>query len=423
MPPRPSFFLTWQTLLAGALGVVAGLALARPDAGPLALAGKEVCTLAGAVFIAWMRALAVVSIVSGVVLGLVGLEPMRSLKRLLAKTAGWIAASNLLAVAVALWVALGVSTRFPGQEFTHPAGFGVLSRDEGLAATLSWGWLGLVGLCLGVGYYRNQIEEGHARLLGRFCQGLEETLDPMLARTRRIMPVGVFALLASETTSQALFAWQSTAGTYWRLLAAPLIGWAIYGLVLLPAVLWGLTRINPLTYLGAMVPAIFTALAGRSVEAALPLTLDAVRRQGGVTNRIASVTLPVCAALHRDGLALGWAAVAVSLSRHAGTNVDLAALGGILATAWLTGCGAGALLMSAPGLTATAFLGLSGWSGGEGMVLGLILERLIAMGGGAVSVFSQTCAAAVIAHSEGERALLSLPVPEDALTLGIEPEF
>ncbi len=167
----------------------------------------------------------------------------------------------------------------------------------------------------------------------------------------------------------------------------------------------------------------FTALAGRSVEAALPLTLDTVRRQGGVPNRIASVTLPLCAALHRDGLALGWVAVAVSLSRRAGMSVDVTTLAGILAIAWLTGCGAGALTMSAPGLLATAFLGLSGSSAGEGMVFGLILERLMAMGGGAVSVFSQTCAAAVIAHSEGERALLSLPVPDGPLGLDGEPEF
>ncbi len=423
MSPRPHFLLTWQTLLAGALGVGAGLALARPGAGPLALAGREVCALTGAVFTAWMRALAVVSVVSGIVLGLGGLETMRGLKRLLGKTAAWMAASTLLAVVVAMWVALGVSTRFPAEVFTRAADFSGVARDARLAAVLNWGWLGLVGLCLGIGYYRNQIEEGHARLLGRFCQGLEETLEPMLARTRRVLPLGVFALLASETTSQALFAWQSTVGTYWRLLAAPLVGWAVYGLVFLPGVLWGLTRINPLTFLGTMVPAMLTALAGRSVEGALPLTLDAVRRQGGVPNRIASVTLPLCAALHRDGLALGWAAVAVSLSRHAGTSIDLATLAGILATAWLAGCGAGALTLGAPGLTATAFLGLSGWSGGEGMALGLILERLLAMGGGAVSVFSQTCAAAVIAHSEGERALLSLPVPAAALALDGEPEF
>lgn len=399
------------------------MAIARPDAGPLAVAGQQACALAGAAFMAWMRALAVASVVSGVVLGLAGLEPMRGLRRLLGKTAAWMAASSVLAVAVALWVALGLSTRFPAQAFTRPADFSALARDERLASAISWGWLGLVCLCLGIGYYRNQIEEGHARLLGRFCQGLEETLDPMLAWTRRLLPIGVFALMAAETSSQALFAWQSTAGTYWRLLAAPLIGWAIYGLVLLPVALWGITRMNPLKYLGAMAPAILTALAGRSVESALPLALDAARRQGGISNRIASVTLPICAALHRDGLALGWAAVAVSLSRRAGTSVDLAALGGILVTAWLMGCGAGALTMSAPGLTATAFLGLSGWSGGEGMALGLILERLMAMGGGAVSVFSQTCAAAAIAHSEGERALLSLPALEDMPMLENEPEF
>ena len=183
---------------------------------------------------AWMRALAVVSIVTGIVLGLVGLEPMRALRRLLGKTVAWMAASSLLAVVVAMWVALGLSTRFPAQEFARPAGFGGFNHDEHLVSTLTWGWLGLVGLCLGIGYYRNQIEEGHAKLLSRFCQGLESILDPMLTRTRRLMPLGIFALLASETTSQALFAWQSTAGTYWRLLAAPLTGWAIYGLVLLP---------------------------------------------------------------------------------------------------------------------------------------------------------------------------------------------
>ena len=213
MPPRPSYFLTWQALLAVALGIVAGLAMGRPDAGPLASVGQQACALVGAVFVGWMRALAVLSVVSGVVLGLVGLEPMRALKRLLGKTVAWIGASTLLAVAVALWVALGLSTRFPAREFIRPADFGALARDGRLVATLSWGWLGLVALSFGIGYYRNQIEEGHARMLGRFCQGLEEMLDFMLARTRRALPVGLFALLASETASQAGFAWQTTRAT------------------------------------------------------------------------------------------------------------------------------------------------------------------------------------------------------------------
>ena len=201
------------------------------------------------------------------------------------------------------------------------------------------------------------------------------------------------------------------------------MGWTIYGLVLLPAVLWGMTRINPLRYLGALMPAVFTALAGHAVEPALPLALDAVRQQGGVPNRIASVALPLCAAVHRDGLALGWAAVAVSLSRHAGTSVGSGTLGGILTTAWLVGCGAGALTMSAPGVTAAAFLGFAGWTSGEGIALGLILERIIAAGGAAVSVLSHACAAAIIAYSEGERALVSLPAPEGTLAIEGEPEF
>ena len=178
MPPRPSFLLTWQALLAGALGIVAGLAFARPDAGPLAPAAQEACVLVGAVFMGWMRALAVVSIVSGVVLGLVGLEPTRALKRLLGKTAVWIAGSSLLAVAVALWVALGLSTRFPAQEFIRPAGFGVLAHDGRLAATLGWGWLGLVGLSLGIGYYRNQIEEGTRAPAGSFLPGTGRNARP-----------------------------------------------------------------------------------------------------------------------------------------------------------------------------------------------------------------------------------------------------
>ncbi len=390
-------------VLGGLLGVWVGAASGDPGGmGALAQAVGLGCEMGAFATLTILRALAIPLIVSSLVLGGVGLEAMRGMGRLVVKTCAWIVGSTAVAAMIGLGVGWCAGSKVAAAKFhgvpTLPLGWPEQSN-------WTWGWLGLVCLSLGFGYYRNQIEEGHGRLLGRFCQALEEMIEPLLRWTRAISAVGIFFLTASVAARHVPFVLNLPRGdlpaSHFNYAHAALVlaGAVAAYLLALSLVVWGLARVNPWRLFGALTPAMLAAATGQSVEAALPWTMDAVRRQGGVSNRVAGPTLSICAVLHRDGVALLWTVALFCLGRPATLNGSWDLPVGTVLAAILLGCG-GSALIAQGGLTPLLVMALSTGEGGE--MLPNVLALSIALLGSAISVFSHACATLVIARSEGE---------------------
>jgi proton glutamate symport protein len=356
--------------------------------------------LLGRMFLAVGTWLAVPLIFASIVRGADGLEPMRGVARLAWKTGGWIAGSSAVAAAVGLGVALLLRPPVPNIRWaTGATGVAPYSFEGEM-------WTAFVLIAVGLGLYRNQIEETRARLLLRLATAIDESLTLLLEWAVRIVPAAVFCLALTSSAASL-----GSADNFHRvpgLLGALLVGWLIYGAVVLPLILLGFARVNPWRYLLAVGSPLATALAGGSPPQVFALTLDRVRTEAGVSNRVGSVTLAACTALLRDGQTLGWSLAAAWMFFPAPNAVQC---GEIFLATWLVGC-AGAAVVGA----AAPLLVLSSIPGAlpdGGFLLGLGV--LISLAGNAVSVFSHTCAAAVIARSEGETNFLRTP-PHSALS-------
>ena len=416
MHPRLRPSLSFQIALALVFGVAIGAAVGGSKAfSPLAGLLEQACGLVGFLALGWLRALAVPLIVSSTVLGGVGLEPMRSMGKLAGKTLQWIVLTSLLAVAVAVGVALLAGSNLAPE--VRLAGQDNFPRWQD-AYYWTGGWLGLVLVSLAFGYYRNQIEEGRGRMFTRFCQGIEEMLIPILRWTRACSALGIFFLTIPATAMCVslvrMFPEDRTASFqpfYVDGLLTLLATLAVYTLAL-SLLVWWKARVNPWRLVPSLLPAILIAASGQSLEAALPLTMDALRRRAGVSNRVASVTLPLCAALHRDGMALGWASVVLCVGRSSSTFVHWTTLSYTVLAAVVVGCGLGAL-SGKSGLVPLLFLGVANvfYVNDFPIVLGAVIASL----GGAVSVFSHACAAVIIARGEGEYWVPGPPPNPDEL--------
>ncbi len=383
------------TVVACLAGLLAGrlLGYLPPAAGQLIALCAQM--LAHAVLAAG-KCLAAPLMLASIIVGANGLEAMRGVARLTWKTGAWIAGSSALAVLTGLITGL----------LTRPRG--------GIAASLpryhgeldqigAWGgefWLGLILVALALGVYRNQIEESRGRLLLRFSMAINETLTLLLDWAAAFIPAIVFCLALGTSAEFPLYSgsdWQEEKALC-RALAA---GWIVYGCVLLPLSLLVFARVNPWRYTRAVGAAVLAGLAGGSPVEVFALTLEGAHGQAGISNRVVGVTLAGCAALLRDGQALGWTLLATWLL-PAGLWHG-AALLPFLLSGWLLGCGlavwAGA---SAYIVVAGSVLGFAGARNGE-LVLAMLAIGTV---GNAVTVFSHTCAAAVIARSEGETNLL-----------------
>lgn len=398
-----------QILLAAAAGIA--LSAFFGTVGDASLSWVTLCRCLAAsganLFLIWSRALAVPLILASLILGAVGLEPMRALAKITRRTLAWMAVSSLLAVLAGAAAAF-VLPPVRGEWNTLSAVFSrVLDPRLNQNVTLPWGWAALVLLGLGFAYYRNQIEEGPGRMLIRFCQAIMDTLTPLLNWTLRLAPVGVFLLVlmvpvlpqrVNGDMTPALFGSEYT--ILWYLLKSLIVGWFLFAAVLLPLLFWMLTRIPPWAYLPKLLPAALVAFGSGELEPALPLTMHCVRQELNVSNRVAGVVLSLGAAFQREGLALGLVAVSFCHWRMEPGTGDWRFLVGVLLAGWLLGLAS--RLVTYPSGSLITILSLSMGGLYKDIFVLLMLSRFVSMGGAAVSVLSHACAAGVIARGEGE---------------------
>ena len=97
----------------------------------------------------------------------------------------------------------------------------------------------------------------------------------------------------------------------------------LHGAVVLPSILYALTRINPLTFWRATRPALITAFATSSSAATLPVSLHCATDGLKVKPEVAGFVLPLGATVNMDGTALYEAAAALFVANLVGIELSL----------------------------------------------------------------------------------------------------
>ncbi len=141
--------------------------------------------------------------------------------------------------------------------------------------------------------------------------GFNEAVMQIVHWIMFLAPIGIFGLIAGRIGKAEGFV------GFWPELVAigkysvtVILGLGIHGIVVLPILLLILGRRNPLGYVRGMGTALLNAFSTASSSATLPLTMQGVEDQNGISNRTASFVLPLGATINMDGTAL-YEAVAV----------------------------------------------------------------------------------------------------------------
>lgn len=160
----------------------------------------------------------------------------------------------------------------------------------------------------------------------RFRQ-LRSLIDELLALCllivgwiMRLAPLGLAALLLQLVATQDL-ALLGSLGAF----SGVVIGTTLlHGLIVLPALLWLITRVSPLTFFKGAREALLTAFVTSSSAATLPITLRCTEQHLHVRQDVARFVVPLGATLNMDGTALYEAAAALFVARLAGIELDVA---------------------------------------------------------------------------------------------------
>ena len=149
-----------------------------------------------------------------------------------------------------------------------------------------------------------------------------------------------------------------------------------------------------------MTTPLLTAFSTSSSSATLPLTMDAVENNDGVSNKITSFVLPLGATVNMDGTALYECVAAMFIAQAYGVDLSFMQQIIVVFTALLASIGAAGIPMA--GLVMISVILSAVGLPLEGVGLILAVDRILDMCRTSVNVWSDSCGAVIIAKTEGE---------------------
>lgn len=151
---------------------------------------------------------------------------------------------------------------------------------------------------------------------------LQEFFDLLMIVVGWVMqlaPLGVMALLLKLVATQNVVVLSSLATFVATMLGTTLF----HGMVVLPAILYLVVRMSPITFWKGARPALITAFATSSSAATLPVTLRSLENDLKVNPDVAGFVAPLGAQVNMDGTALYEAAAALFIANLCGIELTL----------------------------------------------------------------------------------------------------
>jgi Na+/H+-dicarboxylate symporter len=226
-----------------------------------------------------------------------------------------------------------------------------------------------------------------------FFSGVNAVVLAIVDIIMRFAPIGVFALLASLSIDlellQALSVYSLNV----------VLGLAVMVFVTYPMLLKLFTSVKYKHFARSILPAQILGFSTSSSAATLPVTMDCVEKNLGVSEEISSFVLPLGATINMDGTSIHQGVSAVFIAQAFGIDLTLGQQLTILMTAVLASIGAAAV----PGAGMIMLIIVLEAVGLDpaGLALVLAVDRPLDMLRTAVNVTGDSAVATIIAESEG----------------------
>lgn len=418
--------LHWQILIALLLAVIAGT-LSGDDASLFGITFYSGYEFFGNLFLNALKMLIVPLIVSSIIVGIAGIGSSSALGRLGGKTLLYYMSTSLIAILIGLVmvnvIEPGVIDGEPVKDLVGLTGNidDIKDKVEGkgagdvvdvflrmvptniVSAAAAGQMLGLIFFSLLFGYFLTRIKEAYSASLYNFWQGVYEVMMLITEWVMKFAPLGVFALVAKVVATTGLDAFLPLMLFF----VTVVLALGLHFSVVMPLLLRVVGRVNPWRHYRAMLPALLTAFSTSSSSATLPMTIECVEKNAGVSNKTSSFVLPLGATINMDGTALYECVAAIFIAQAYGIELSFATQFLIVMVALLTSIGVAGIPSAS--LVAISIILIAIGLPIEAIGLILAVDRLLDMCRTTVNVFSDSCGAVIIARSEGEQDILTKP--------------
>lgn len=397
----------WKILIALTLGVLAGI---------FATGYVTYISWMGDLFLKLLKMVIIPLIVSSIIAGVAGIGSAEGIGRLGLKTISFYIFTSLFAILLGLFLVnllkpgIGVDFSFAEKIDSLPVADQSLGQillnsiPENIFRNLAQGdMLPIIVFAMVFGFFTNMVEHKYRKPVVDFFNAVTEVIMKITKAVIKLTPIGVFAIMATVISKYASDAasLQRLASGMGLYMLCVLLGLVLHTFITLHSTMYFLARIKPLKHFRNMSVPLLTAFSTSSSNATLPLTMAAVEQKDGVSNKIASFTLPLGATINMNGTALYECVAVIFISQAYGIDLSFAQQVTVVLTALLAAIGSAGIPMA--GLVMMTIVLSAVGLPLEGIGLILAVDRLLDMFRTTVNVYGDTCAAAVIAKSEGEK--------------------
>lgn len=399
--------LPWQILIAIVLGVIFGIFFYDYI---------SYIQWAGEMFLRALKMIIIPIIFTSLTMGVASIGNSKDLGRIAGKTFLFYIVTTLIAATIGLTLVNAIK---PG----IGADIGLEEKVETVAATqnsfidqiiniipsnifadmANGNILPLIFFSILFGFFITQVNEKSKTVLTDFFSSAYDVVIKITMFIIKFAPIGVFSIVANMIAKQAgdterLMTVLSSLGLFVIIVWA---GCITQMFIVLPAIVRFIGKINPYKHMNKMSTAILTAFSTCSSAAALPISLRDSQDKVGISNKIASFTLPLGATINMNGTALYESVAVLFIAQAYGVDLSIAQQIMVVATVLLAAIGTASIPMA--GLVMLSVVLTVAGLPLEGIGLVLAVEQLCDMPRTATNSYGDMCAAVVIAKTEGEK--------------------
>lgn len=172
--------------------------------------------------------------------------------------------------------------------------------------------LGLLLFCIIFGILISRLKEKTV-ILKQFFESMLEVVMQLVRIAMLYSPIGIFFLIVAKILEMDDLA--DFVGSLGLYMVTVLAGLFLHGLIILPLILFIVTRINSFKFIRGMTQALVTAFGTGSSSATLPVTYRCVEENNNIDPRVSRFVLPVGATVNMDGTALYEAVAAIYIAQ------------------------------------------------------------------------------------------------------------
>ena len=380
----------------------------------------------GTMFLNALKMIIVPLITSSIIVGVAGIGSGGNLGSLGGKTLLFYATTTLAAILIGLIIINAVQ---PGISGGEPAGemlaleadaTDISEKVEGrgvsdvaavfqrmippnvVKAAVEGNMLGLIFFAILFGYFMTHLAHQYAEPLFNFWNGVFHVMMSMTEFIMKFAPIGVFALVAEVMATAGFSAAKPLAIFALCVLAALMF----HAFITLPTLLRTIGKVKPYKTMAGASPAMLTAFSTASSSATLPITMDCLEDNIGVSNKVSSFVLPLGATVNMNGTALYECAAAVFLAQAYGLELTFGVQFSIVVIALLTSIGVAGVPSAS--LVAIAIILAAVGLPVEAIGVLMVFDRILDMCRTRINVWGDACCATIVARLQGERTHVAI---------------